>query len=280
MRLRTLLLTGAGLAGGLIGALAVGAIVWTAETGRLTARLRTRSEREAAYSRDDLAGLPDPVVRYFDFALTPGQSLVRGARLRQTGAMALRPDSWSRFTATEYFGVDPPGFVWEAKIHVAPLVSVHVRDGYWAGEGTMTGKLAAIVPVVDEHGTPEMASAELLRYLAEAVLLPTALLPRHGIAWTTVDDRTARATITDAGVTVSCDVSFGEQNQIEGVRAMRYRDVDGKPVFVPWVGHFDDYRRIDGMMIPMLADVEWELAGKKVPYWRGRVDEARFEFAQ
>jgi hypothetical protein len=278
--MRTLLLTGAGLVGGIAGALAIGAVVWTAETGRLATRLHTRNEPEAPYSRDDLAGLPAPVVRYFDFALTPGQLLVRGARLRQTGAMALRPNSWSRFTATEYFGVDPPGFVWDANIHVAPLVSVHVRDGYWAGEGTMTGKLAAIVPVVDEHGTPEMASAELLRYLAEAVLLPTALLPRHGIAWTALDDQSARATVTDAGMTVSCDVSFGERNQIERIRAMRYRDVGGKCVLVPWVGHFGDYRRIDGMMIPMFADVEWVLAGKKVPYWRGRVVEARYEFAQ
>jgi hypothetical protein len=277
--MRTLLLASAGIAGCIAGALAIGAVVWTAQTGRLATRLHTHDEREAPYSRDALAGLPAPVVRYFDFALTPGQSLVRGARLRQTGAMALRPDSWSRFTATEYFGVDPPGFVWDANIHVAPLVWVHVRDGYWAGEGTMTGKLAAIVPVVDEHGTPEMASAELLRYLAEAVLLPTALLPRHGIAWTALDDQTARATVADAGMTVSCDVSFGERNQIERIRAMRYRDVDGKSVLVPWVGHFGDYRRIDGMMIPMSADVEWVLAGEKVPYWRGRVVEARYEFA-
>jgi hypothetical protein len=97
------------------------------------------------------------------------------------------------------------------------------------------------------------------------VLLPTALLPRHGIAWTALDDRTARATVTDAGMTVSCDMSFGEQNQIERIRAMRYRDVDGKSVLVPWIGHFGDYRRIDGMMIPMVADVEWVLAGKRWP---------------
>jgi hypothetical protein len=273
------MLTGAGLAGSIAGALAVGAVVWTAQTGRLATRLRTRHKPQAAYSRDELAGLPAPVARYFDFALTPGQPFVRGARLRQTGAMALRPHSWSRFTATEYFGVDPPGFVWDANIQIAPLVSVHVRDGYWAGEGRMTGKLAAIVPVVDEHGTPEMASAELLRYLAEAALLPTALLPRHGIAWTGLDDRTARATVTDAGMTVSCDVSFGEQNQIERVQAMRHRSVGGKSVLVPWIGHFGDYRRVDGMMIPMVADVEWVLAGENVPYWRGRVVEARYDFS-
>jgi len=111
------------------------------------------------------------------------------------------------------------------------------------------------------------------------VLLPTALLPRYGIAWTALDDQTARATVTDSGTTVSCDVSFGERNQIERIRALRYRDVGGKSVLAPWVGHFGDYRRIDGMMIPVFADVEWVIAGEKVPYWRGRVVEARYEFA-
>jgi hypothetical protein len=136
--MRTLLLTGAGLAGGIAGALAVGAVVWTGKPGAST-RATSAKHRTRVTTWP-----PAAVVRYFDFALTPGQLFVRGARLRQTGAMALRPNSWSRFTATEYFGVDPPGFVWDANIHVAPLVSVHVRDGYRAGEGTMTGKLAAI----------------------------------------------------------------------------------------------------------------------------------------
>jgi hypothetical protein len=84
--------------GGIAGALAIGAAAWTAQTGPLATRLHMGREREAPYSHGDLAWLPDPVARYFGFALTPDRLLERGARLRQTGATALRPDSWSRFT--------------------------------------------------------------------------------------------------------------------------------------------------------------------------------------
>lgn len=37
------------------------------------------------------------------------------------------------------------------------------------------------MPLVTERGTEAMASSELLRYSAEAVFLPTVLLPRGAI---------------------------------------------------------------------------------------------------
>jgi len=39
----------------------------------------------------------------------------------------------------------------------------------------MHAKVARLVTVADQHGTPEMAASSLLRYLAEAAWLPTAL---------------------------------------------------------------------------------------------------------
>ena len=232
----------------------------------------------STFSRDDLAGLPAPVARYFEFALAPGQPVVRSARFRQAGAMALRADVWSPFTAVEYFSVGPPGFLWDARIRMAPLVWCYIHDGYVAGEGAMYGALSALIPVVDQHGTPSMASGELLRYLAEAVFLPTALLPRDGIAWTPLDENTARVTLADRGTTVSCDVDFSEHGEIVRVSAMRYRDAGGASELTPWVGRFRDYRRFDGMMIPMWGEVEWVLPEGPFPYWRGRIVDAHYEF--
>jgi hypothetical protein len=51
------------------------------------------------------------------------------------------------------------------------------------GEGASEAKLAAIIPLQKMGGTPEVASSSLLRYLAEAAWLPTALLPRSGVSW-------------------------------------------------------------------------------------------------
>ena len=282
--MRRVLTIGAVIAGGLAAGVAatvtVGVVLWNWRTARSAARLRNRRDAEAPpFSRDDLAGLPDPVVRYLEFALTLGQPVVRNARFRQVGEFAMHADSWSPFTAVEYFSVDPPGFLWDARIRMAPMISFYVHDGYVAGEGAMHGALSALVPVLDERGTPIMASGELLRYLAEAVFLPTALLPRGGISWEPLGKNTARVILTDGETTVSCEVEFGERSEIVRISTMRHRDAGGTFGLTRWVGHFADYRRVEGMMIPMSGEVEWVLPNGPFPYWRGRIVDAQYDFA-
>jgi hypothetical protein len=164
---------------------------------------------------------------------------------------------------------------------MAPAVSAYIHDGYSTGEGAMYGALSALVPVVNQHGTMMMATGELLRYLAEAAFFPTALLPRNGVSWTPLDDSTARVTLVDGSTTVSCDVGFGERNEIVRISAMRwYPAANGKSELTKWVGHFRDYRRVDGMMIPMWGEVEWVLPEGPAPYFRARIVDTHYEFAR
>jgi uncharacterized protein DUF6920 len=265
-----------GLAAGAAAAAVAGGILWDRDTARALRRLGTApmgtGSEPARFSPDQLAGLPAPVRRYFEFALTPGRPLVRRARLAQLGDFLSRPDGpWSPFTAVEHFAVTPPGFVWDASIRIAPLVTVRVRDSYLGGEGAMLGKLGGLVPVVDVHGGREIAEAALQRYLAEAAWLPTALLPAAGVAWTAVDDTTARAALTDQGTSASIEFRFAPGGEIAATSTERYRAVDGKQVLTSWVGRFWDYERVQGMMVPREGEVAWVLPGGRLPYWRGRV---------
>lgn len=278
---------GALAAGGVVAAgvaLAVGTLRWKRETARsareLAASVPTADGAER-YSPEQLDGLPEPVRRYFEHALTPGQPLVRRARIAWAGEFHARPDGpWSPFTAVQHFAVRPPGFVWDADIRMAPLLPTRVRDGYLHGEGAMLGKVAALVTVVAQRGTPEMAAGALSRYLGEAVWLPTALLPSAGVVWTAIDDRSARATLTDGPTTVSLDVRFGPGGEVVEVSTMRHRDVGGAMVLTPWVARLDRERlRVDGMAIPRGGEAEWVLPEGPLPYWRGRVVGAEYELA-
>ncbi len=270
----------AALVAGIAAAVTIAIVRWNLEAAARVARLRVPRDAEARpYSRDDLAGLPAPVVRYFEFALIPGQPIVRHTRLRQVGEFAMQPDSWKPFTAVQDFSAAPPGFLWDARIRMSPATPVFVRDGYCAGEGAMYGALSALVPVVNEHGTPFMASGELLRYLAEAVFFPTALLPRDGISWSPIDENTARVTLADADTTVSCDVNFGEHGEIVGIAAMRAGAPNRKYELTRWVGRFGDYRRVEGMMIPTSGEVGWMLPEGPRPYFRARIVDVQHDFA-
>ncbi|HET7456180.1 MAG TPA: DUF6544 family protein [Gemmatimonadaceae bacterium] len=237
---------------------------------------------EHFFSTARLAGLPAPVARYFTFALTPGRPLAHGARVEHAGEFAARPGKWRPFTSVEHFAVDPPGFVWDARIRMAPLVTVNVRDSYVRGDGAMLARVAGLVSVADQHGTLEMAEASLQRYVAESAWVPTALLPGAGcVEWSPIDDTTARATLVDRGVTAVVDFHFDERGAIVGTTASRYRDVNGTPVRTPWVGRFGDYMRVDGTMVPTTGSVEWVLAdGERLPYWRGRLTAIAFDRAQ
>lgn len=180
----------------------------------------------------------------------------------------------------QHYSVDPPGFVWDARIDMVPVAGVRVRDSYLDGRAAMEGRVAGLIPVVSQEGSDELAAGALHRFLAEAAWLPTALLPRDGLWWTAVDDSTARVTLIDSGITVSLHVHFGSAGEIVRVEAERYRDVDGKGVLTPFVGRFSEYAEIDGMRIPMAGEVEWILPEGRLSYWSGRVDQVEYSFTE
>jgi hypothetical protein len=115
-----------------------------------------------------------------------------------------------------------------------------------------------------------MNEAEFVRYLAEAVWYPTALLPAAGVEWEAVDETSARATMTDGDVTASAVFHFGEDGRVERVTAKRYRQETDD--FAPWVGSFDAYKRHDGVEVPTAAEVAWRTPDGDRPYWRATVD--------
>ena len=143
-------------------------------------------------SFEDLGDLPAPVERYFRTVLREDRPLIRFAHVVQAGEFRSResphPEAgWQPFEAKQVLRTEPPGFVWDARIRVAPLVSVRVRDAYVGGRASMHGALFGLVTVADAADDSPLRTGALQRYLAESVWFPTALLPRIGFAgprWT------------------------------------------------------------------------------------------------
>jgi hypothetical protein len=273
------LVTG-GLAGSTLAAVAVGNLLWKRATKNAVRRLGSDAPAAGVFSREHLEGLPAPVLRYFELALTPGQRLLRGARMEHKGFFRGGLDEpWSPFTSVQHFSSQPSGFVWDAAIHLAPLLTVRVRDSYIGGTGRMQGKIASLIPVIDQSGGAELNAGALHRLLAEMVWLPTALLPGRGVTWTAIDDTTARATLSDSGTTVWLDFQFSRTGEILGVSTPeRYRDVEGTAVPTPWAGTFGSYQEVDGMRVPTEGEVAWILPEGRLSYWRGRIVRSAYDF--
>jgi hypothetical protein len=199
-------------------------------------------------------------------------------RLEQSGELRLGgPDSsLTPFTATQYATVRRPGFVWDATIEPFPWASLRVRDAFVDGDGSARVTLFGALPIAGAGPGPELNEAELQRYLAEAVWYPWALLPRNGVVWEPIDDRTARATLTHAGTTASLTFHFatGDGGGVEVERVhteRRYRRVDGGFEPTPWTGRWGGYEDRAGVRVPTVGEVVWHLDGGDLQAWRGRV---------
>lgn len=255
----------------------VGSFRWNRATSRLNERLLSQSSvpGRGVYAPEQLEGLPPPVARYFRSTLEPGQPLIRAVRVEWRGEFNMgetERGAWKPFDATQQFAAAPAGFVWDARIHMAPLMTVRVRDAYVGGVGSMQAKIASVITKLDENGRAELSRGALQRYLAEAAWFPTALLPREALAWTAVDDSTALATLTDSGVTVSLQFRFDPAGDVVGAYAPdRYRAVNGSYEATPWAGRFRNHAVRNGVRIPLEGEVEWILPAGTLPYWRGRI---------
>lgn len=281
--LKPLLVTLALLLGCLGLLLVLSAYRWRRETTRLVKQLRLRgpATRPTTFNTAELRGLPPPVVRYFGTVLSDAHPVIRYARLVQRGRFLVRPtpNGWRPFTAEEHFGTESGGFVWSARIAMAPRLSIWVRDGLVGGTGSMRAGVMGLWTVADVKHTPEIAEAALQRYLAEAVWFPTALLPSQGVAWAAMGDTSARATLTVAGSTASLDFHFGGDGLVKRVyTAARGREVEGRAVPTPWQGRFSRYESRDGVTIPIAGEVEWLLPEGARPYWRGELTAVSFEY--
>jgi hypothetical protein len=255
---------------------------WRSATAALVSRLRSDAARGPAASREaSLDELPAPVARYFRAVLPAGGAPIRYARLEQRGSFLLRPraDGWRPFRAVEHFTTRPAGFVWDARIRAAPGVPVFVRDAFVGGRGAMTGSALGMYRVVSVEGTAELSASALQRYLAEAVWLPTALLPEDGVVWSPLDGSSARASLTVGPTSVSVEFHFRADGLVGRIYVpARGRDVGGgRLVPTPWQGHFSRYAVHGGYQIPTLGEVEWLLADGPQPYWRGEITRADFE---
>lgn len=262
-----------------------GSFRWRSDTEKLRARLEAGRLpiKPATYDARELESLPTPVQRYFRIALKDGQPMIASIKVAHAGQFSLGETEakWVPFTSDQAVVTRRPGFDWDARIRMAPGLHAFVHDAYVTGEGILHATLFGLVTVAHLRGTPEAAQGELMRFFAEAVWYPTALLPSQGVRWEAVDNSSAKATMKDGDTTLTMLFRFNDDGLIGSVRAeARSRAVNGATVPTPWEGRLGGYELRDGMRIPLEAEVAWQLADGALPYWRGRITEIKYEFAR
>lgn len=261
----------------------IGGRRWSKTSRHLVARLDANevSHPEQTFDSVEFAGLPDPVRRYFERALTDGQPIIRSAKLSMQGRfnLSLTVDAWKPFTSVQHITTNRPGFVWDARITMAPGLPIRVTDSYIGGRGPLHPALLGLFPVGTLEGDGDFGKAELMRWFAEGVWYPTALLPSQGMIWTPVDSNSAQATMTDGPLTLTLLFRFGADGLVASIHAdARAATVDGVSVMLPWECRLSDYQSQNGMLIPMTGEVLYLTAKGERSYFHGTVTRVVYAF--
>jgi hypothetical protein len=189
--------------------------------------------------------------------------------LRQRGTMWFKPDGRPQhFTAAQRIGTSLSGFVWRARI--GRLGAISVVDSLVAGRGLLEARLFGALQVSKISDDTSINEGETLRYLAELPLNPDAILLNHALEWTAVD---ARMLVVASGKGESrAEIRFGlDADGMIATASATSRAFDATGKRYPWHGRFWDYQGIDGRLIPMQAEVAWDIDGTSFTYWRGTI---------
>jgi len=254
---------------------------WQSETDKLRVKMINgkKSIQPKTYDPKEIAGLPEPVQRFFKTVLKEGQAIVAKVELSQKGQFNMNEklDKWNKFTATQLVITQQLGFDWDARIQMAPMLNAFVHDTYLLGAGNLHASLLGLFTLANMHDAPELNQGELLRFFAEAAWYPTSLLPSQGVIWEAINENSALATLTDGETTASVVFQFNAEGVIDTIRAEdRYRD---KLTAMPWVGRFREYSIQNGMLIPLYGEVGWEYPEGLRLYFKGEITKISYEFA-
>jgi hypothetical protein len=184
----------------------------------------------------DLAGLPEPAVRYLrfmDVVVAPRSgSLLAAAH----GRFRMGPDGrWMACRAWQLNTAVPVRRLFHMRLRLAPGIAMTGWDTYSDGVGQMRGTLFRTIPVATGSG-PRFAASELVTWLNDAVFLAPSMLLDPAVQFgSDEDDDGFRVEATDGGRTVAARVLVDERGAPRDFWTDdRYADLPGGLVRARW----------------------------------------------
>lgn len=145
------------------------------------------------------------------------------------------------------------GFAWAAR--AGPISGY---DRFLDGEGELRWKLLGLVPVLRASG-PNVSRSSAGRVAGEAAWVPTALLPRFGVAWSAAGADRASARFRVDGLDVDLDLRLDGDGRIAACSFRRWGDPGGSGTYAfhPFGMEASAHATFAGLTIPSAGRAGW-----------------------
>jgi hypothetical protein len=231
-------------------------------------------------TEEDLARLPPPVQRYFRASGLVGKPHTLNVRLHWSEMQLKRSHDagWMTVSCQQFNSVPEPMRIALMQGRVAGVIPFEGRDKYQDGHGNMLIKLMKVLTLGESKGT-HMDESALVTVLAETFLAPSAALQGY-MTWQPVDERSARAQLTDKGITVGGTFHFNDADEVVRFDTNdRWQD-GTPPKKIPWSAHLDGYRVTNGLRHPTRISATWHEPGGDFTYVKGTIDSVELNVAR
>ncbi|MEO7425157.1 MAG: DUF6544 family protein [Fibrobacteria bacterium] len=223
-----------------------------------------------------LAALPEPVRRYFSACGFADRPAMRNARFTwdEVKMRRGRGKGWMRIKMDQFNdAAGPARFVYLHAL-LGGLLPFNGRDKYQDGHGSMIIRALGLIKIADA-ASAHMDQSGLATFLAEALMLPSAAL-RPYLRWESIDGLSARAIITDAGLSVRGIFRFNGAGEFTAFDTDdRWQDGhDDAPI--PWRIKASGYRDMGGFRLATEYKAVWIEKAGDFEYLRGRLGKVEY----
>ena len=209
-------------------------------------------------TENDIAHLPPIVQSYLRYTKSVGQPRIKNFRATFTGGMRSKPsDEFMQLQSVQYNFCSQPSryfFMTAAKMGL-PATGVHIYQNQTA---TFEVKMLNWFAVVDAKGN-KMNQSETVTLLNDMCCIAPGTLVDDRLKWENINDTTARVTLTNGDISVSAELYFSKNGELQNFISKDRYHTDGKIYEnYPWATPLSDYRMLSGYLLPGKAKLIYQ----------------------
>lgn len=229
-------------------------------------------------TEQDIAGLPEPVQKYFRYCGYLGKEKMMNAEIEwKEFYLKLTPaQDWTPMECAQFNSVPEPARIAYMHSKMLGIIPLDGRDKYQDGHGNMRIRLLKVIRVADAQGK-EMDVSALVTILAESLFVPTYALQPY-IEWKPIDPHSAQAVIRHNDTEASGVFYFNDVGEfIRFDTHDRYYSVKGKEYKrLQWTVTAEAYMEQNGIRFPSYLRGIWHLDAGEYEYFKGTIESIRF----
>ncbi|MCW3797574.1 hypothetical protein OMW55_07130 [Sphingomonas sp. BN140010] len=238
---------------------------------------------QARFDEQMLAGLPEVAKRYLRHAIAPGTPLATTVELDMRGTFLLGDTAEAArayaMTARETLAPSRSAFLWQPRLVRGPVI-ITGSDGLHDGKAWTRFWVAGLVPVVNEVSSgPDLVRSAAFRAAAEAIWVPSTLLPQAGARWRQVGPDQAEVSVPTVAGPIANRLTLAPDGRLLEVVGQRWSNANPDKVFrlQPFGGTVLAERRFGGFTVPARVSIGNHFGTPDfLPFFQAEITAARF----